>query len=81
VDVTLDPHYVEVSGYYKAPAALPRATHGLRSRATERRGQVVNTPASYSEVSVQISARRPAILTEVIRGFPPSLKANSGIAP
>jgi hypothetical protein len=29
----------------------------------------------------QISARRPAILTEVFRGFPQSLQANSEIAP
>jgi hypothetical protein len=31
------------------------------------------------EVPVQISARRPAILTEVFRGYPQFLQANAGI--
>jgi hypothetical protein len=48
----------------------------------ERSGQVVTTPTSYSEVSrVQISAWRPAILTEGFRGFPQSHQANAGIVP
>jgi hypothetical protein len=41
---------------------------------TERRGRVVNTPASYSSGPVFDSrSRRQAILIEVFRGFPQSL--------
>jgi hypothetical protein len=35
----------------------------------------------FNRSSVQISAQRPAILTEVFHGFSQSLQANSGIVP
>jgi hypothetical protein len=48
---------------------------------TERRGQLVNTPASYSEgPRVQISSRIPTIQTHAVRGFRQSLQANAGSA-
>jgi hypothetical protein len=48
---------------------------------TERRGRVVNIPISYSGgPTFDYRPRRQAILTEVFRGFPQSLQANSGIA-
>jgi hypothetical protein len=46
---------------------------------TERHGRVVNTPASYSGgPRVQISTRRPAIVTEAFRGSYQYLLANAG---
>jgi hypothetical protein len=49
---------------------------------TERRGWVVNTPASYSEgPSFKIRPRRLAMLIEVFRGFTQSLQANSSLVP
>jgi hypothetical protein len=44
----------------------------------KRRGQVFSIPASCSGGSGFKSARKSAILTEVYRGFPESLKANAG---
>jgi hypothetical protein len=49
---------------------------------TARNGPLGNSPASYSGSSRFDSRRRqPAILTEVFRGFPPSLQANAGVVP
>jgi hypothetical protein len=49
---------------------------------TERRGRVVNISASYLEgPEFKSQPRRPAILTEVFRGFPQSLQANARIVP
>jgi hypothetical protein len=45
---------------------------------TERRGRVVNTPASYlGGPGVKSRPKRPAILIEVFRGFPQFLQANA----
>jgi hypothetical protein len=45
---------------------------------TERRSRVVNTPASYSrDPGFKSLLRRPAILIEVVRGFPQSLHVNA----
>jgi hypothetical protein len=49
---------------------------------TERRGRVANTAASYSGGhGFKISARKPAILTEVFRVLFQSLQEISGIVP
>jgi hypothetical protein len=49
---------------------------------TERRGLVVNIPASYSGGHGFKSRPRPsAILIEGFRGFPQSLQTNAGIIP
>jgi hypothetical protein len=49
---------------------------------TERRGQVVNTPSSYSGApGMKTRPRRPAILIEFFRCFPQFLQADSGIVP
>jgi hypothetical protein len=54
----------------------------LNTKSTERRGRVVNTPASYSWVpSFDSRLRRPAYLTEGFRRFPQFLKENAGIVP
>jgi hypothetical protein len=48
----------------------------------ERRVRVVNTNTSYSGgPGFDCRPRRPAILIEVLRGFPLSLRANAGIVP
>jgi hypothetical protein len=47
---------------------------------TERRSRVLNTPASYSGGS-GFMASRPAIMTEVCRGFPQYLQAKIWVAP
>jgi hypothetical protein len=47
---------------------------------TERRGRVVNSPASYSEgPGFKSRPRRPVMQIEVSRGFPQSLQTNSGL--
>jgi hypothetical protein len=43
--------------------------HSLVLYPTELRGRVVKASASYSEDPTQISARRPAVLTEFLRVF------------
>jgi hypothetical protein len=49
---------------------------------SKRRGRVVKASSSYSGGPVvQISVRRPVMLTEVSRGLPQSLQANTGIVP
>jgi hypothetical protein len=51
-------------------------------RSTARHGPLGNTPASYSGgPRFDPRRRQPAILTEVFRGFPPSLQANAGVVP
>jgi hypothetical protein len=53
---------------------------GSYSTNTERRSRVVNTAASYFKGSrVQISSRRPSILTDGFRGLNHFLQANAGI--
>jgi hypothetical protein len=48
----------------------------------ECRGRVVNTPTSYLGGSgFDSRSQRPAVVIEVFRGFPQSLKANVGIVP
>jgi hypothetical protein len=49
-------------------------------REIESRGHVVNTPASYLGVPVQISTWMPAILTG-FRGFPQSVHENDATVP
>jgi hypothetical protein len=46
----------------------------MKVRFIKRRGSVVNTP-SYLGSRVQLSSRKPAIMTEGFRGFPHSLQA------
>jgi hypothetical protein len=41
---------------------------------TEHQGQVVNTPALYSEDPVQVLALKPTILMEVSHGIPQSIQ-------
>jgi hypothetical protein len=54
----------------------------FRSGLTERRDQVVNTPASYLRgPGFDSVARRPAILIEIFRGFSQSLQENAGLVP
>jgi hypothetical protein len=49
---------------------------------TERHGRVVRTLLIlFGRYMIQISARRPAILTYFFRGFPQSLHANEGTVP
>jgi hypothetical protein len=46
------------------------------------RSWVVNTSASYSGgPGFKSRLRRPAILIEIIHGFPQSLQANAGMVP
>jgi hypothetical protein len=47
---------------------------------TERRGPVVNDPASYlGGPGFESQTRKPAILIEVFRGYPQSHQSNAGI--
>jgi hypothetical protein len=48
-------------------------SHEMKVRFIKRRGSVVNTP-SYLGSRVQLSYRKPAIMTEGFRGFPHSLQ-------
>jgi hypothetical protein len=46
---------------------MPAVLKGnLQINGTERRGRVINTPASYLVRPVQISARRPYIVTVLV---------------
>jgi hypothetical protein len=59
---------------------MPRSANiNRREPGTERRGRVVRTPASYTAgPGFKTCKWRPAILTEVFRGFPCSLLAEVG---
>ena len=49
-------------------------------RNAERRSRVFGSPPRVHECALQISARRPTILTEVFHGLPHSLQVNTRIA-
>jgi hypothetical protein len=65
--------------YVTTELRMPRKLQGQK---TERRGRVANTHASYSGgPGFKSRPRRPALLTEVFRGFPQSLQVSDGIVP
>jgi hypothetical protein len=49
---------------------------------SKRRGRMVNTSASYSrDIGFDSRLLRRNILSEIFRGFPQYLQANTGIVP